>query len=494
MNPLKKLASQTAIYGLPTMVGRLINYFLVPLYTYQFSPSEYGVVTEMYAYVSFLIVILTYGMETALFRFSHTETDKDLVYTTSMISLLVTSLTFVFFCFTFSTQLADILQYPNHREYILLFAIIVAADAFSWIPFARLREQNKAKRFAIIKSVHIILNVVLNVFVIGFCKPLVEQGSGTFYKLATYVYDPQVGVGYVFILNLITSLFTLVLLLPDIIKVKYRFDFSLWKRMMPYALPLLIGGLAGMTNETMDRILIKYLLPADTRMEQLGIYGACYKVSIIMTIFIQTFRYAAEPFFFSHAKKEDAKKMYADVMKYFVATCSLIFLATMLNIDWIQTLIGERYRSGIKVVPILLMANLFLGIFFNLSIWYKLSGQTRYGAYLTGFGAVITLVLNIYLIPRIGYMGSAWATLICYAAMMVASYLIGQRFYAVNYNLVRVFTYLFMAVTLYFLSDHFIPQLSKYADIFIRNLIVLAFLIFIYFIERKNFSHENQNS
>jgi len=492
LNPLKKLASQTAIYGLPTIVGRLLNYLLTPLYTYNFSPGEYGVNTTAYSYVSFLLVFLTYGMETTLFRFSQTETDKAKVYTTSLISLFFTSILFIFICTLFSGNLAEIAKFTGHPEYVVWFAIIIGTDAFTAIPFAKLREQGKAKRFAKIKAINIAVNIGLNLFFILFCKHIHDSPSSSLKPFIDSIYNPKIGIGYIFISNLIASLITLVMLSPEIFRVQYVFDSILWKSMMRYSLPLLIAGLAGMVNETLDRILLSHMLPEKVAMIQTGIYGACYKISIIMTIFVQTFRFAAEPFFFNHSKEKDSKKTYSVVMNYFVIVCSLIFLGTMMNMEWIQYFVGEKYRSGLAVVPILLLANMFLGVFFNQSIWYKLTGQTHYGAFLTIFGAIITIVLNIYWIPRIGYMGSAWATLICYASMMIASYFLGNKHYPVNYELKRILGYIGLSVTLYFIST-FIQTDSTTIKLIIDNLLLVCFIAVVWKMDGKKLMPDRIN-
>jgi len=486
-NPLKKLAGQTAVYGLSTIVGRLLNYFLIPLYTRMFIPEEFGIFTEFYAYVSFLVIILTYGMETALFNFSVKEKNSDTVYTTALISLFVSTLVFLVPVFFFKQSLSDIIRHPSHPEYIVWIALIIALDAFTSIPFARLRQQNKAGRFASIKMINIGANIGFNLFFIALCKPAYENPASFFHGYALRLYNPEIGIGYIFISNLIASLVALIMLSPDIFRVKLRFDLALWKRMMIYALPLLLAGLAGMTNETGDRIMLKYLLPKHLAEAQVGIYGACYRISIIMTIFIQTFRYAAEPFFFAHAKENNAKEIYADVMKYFVIICSVIFLGTMINMTWIQQFVGEKYRSGLPVVPILLIANLCLGVFFNLSIWYKLSGETRFGAYLTVYGALVTLVLNFLWIPSTGYlggyMGSAWATLICYSSMMVISYFFGQRRYYVAYDLSRILGYLFISLALYALS-RFIHTGHLLTNLALKNVLLVLFLFLVYRFEK----------
>lgn len=487
MNPLKQLASQTAIYGLSSIIGRLLNYFLVPLYTRVFLPEQYGVVTEMYAYISFLIIVFTYGMETAYFRFAETEANKEKVFSTSLLSLIFSSLFFVGLFFLFAKPLSNILQYPNHTEYIYWFALILALDAITSIPFAKLRQQNKAKKFATIKLLNIFINIGFNIFFLVVCPYFLRFPDSPILPFIKGIYNVNIGVGYVFISNLIASAVTLILLLPEMLDIHFDLDKQLCKRMLIYALPLLVAGLAGMVNETMDRILLKYLLiDKSTAMEQLGIYGACYKLSILMTLFIQTFRYAAEPFFFSHSSKENAKQIYADVMKYFVITCSFIFLGIMLYMDVVKYFIGAKYYSGLKVVPILLLANLCLGVFFNLSIWYKLTGKTRFGAYLTIFGAVVTLVLNYWWIPIMGYMGAAWATLICYASMMVVSYFIGQKYYPVNYNLKKILGYLGLSLLLFFASKYLQSlEILNHKMLLAGNSFLLLLFLTIVFISEK---------
>jgi O-antigen/teichoic acid export membrane protein len=486
LNPLKKLASQTAIYGLPTIVGRLLNYFLTPLYTYMFSPVEFGDVTSAYAYVSFLLVLLTYGMETTLFRFSQSESEKEKVYSTALIFLFATSVLFIISVCFFAQPIAEKLKFSGHPEYVVWFAFILGFDAFSSIPFAKLREQNKARRFAIIRSLNIAINIGLNLFFIWFCKGVYESSEDSVFKpLIEKIYDPSIGIGYIFISNLAASAITVLLLLPEIVSVKWKMDPELGKRMMRYSLPLLIAGLAGMINETLDRTLIPHLIPGELGKSQNGIYGACYKIAILMTIFIQAFRFAAEPFFFSHSKEKDARQTYAHIMKFFVMICSVIFLGTMMNISWIKYFVGEDFREGMNVVPILLLANLFLGIFINQSIWYKLTGQTGYGAVLTIFGALITISLNFYWIPRIGYTGSAWATLICYASMMLVSYFWGNKHYPVNYDLKRILGYLGLSLTLYFISL-MIELESTAITLVINNLILIGFVFVLWKLEKNN--------
>lgn len=483
---LKKLATQTAIYGIPTIAGRFLNFLLNPLYAYSFSTTEMGITGSAFAYVSFLNILVTYGMETALFRFSQTE-DKDKVFTTALISVFTSSVVFIIFMTTFSSPISEYVKFNGHPEYITWFSIILGADALSAIAFAKLREMGKPKRFAFLKTLNLIINIGLNLFFILFCKRIYEGGDSVFKPFVTRIYNPDIGVGYIFIFILISNLATLLFLLPEIFKFKIVFDKELWKKMLRYSAPLIIAGLAGMANDTLDRVLLTWMVPGKEGLRQAGIYTSCYKVSIIMVLFIQTFRFAAEPFFFSHFKENDSKKMYADIMKYFVIVCSLIFLGTMMNIQWIQYFAGSaEFRTGIRVVPVLLLANLFLGIFINQSIWYKLTGQTRYGAFLTIFGALITIILNIALIPRIGYMGCAWATLICYASMMVASYFMGNKHYPVDYDLKRILGYLGLSVTLYALSC-LLKTDSVGIDLLINNLFVIVFVAVVWKFEKNNF-------
>ena len=393
MNPLKKLAGQTAIYGLSSVVGRLLNYLLVPLYTRYFLPEEYGVVTELYAYVAFLVIILTYGLATAFFRFSQTEKNNRVVYSTSLISLLFTSLLFIFLMFTFSESISSSIGYPNNQEYIKWFAIIIGLDAISSISFAKLRALNKATRFALIRLVNIFVNIGLNLFFIIYCPYAIENNLPSL-NFVNSVYSSSVGVGYIFVANLFASIVTILMLLPEMINSVWIFDKKLWGKMMIYASPLLIAGLAGITNETIDRILLKYLLPDNLNVsKEIGLYGAFYKLSIIMILFIQTFRFAAEPFYFAQEREVNSKKIYADVMKYFVIVISVIFLIVTTFYDFFINFLGSNYHDqrGFLVVSILLLANFFLGIYYNLSIWFKLTEKTLYGAYIAIFGALITL-------------------------------------------------------------------------------------------------------
>jgi O-antigen/teichoic acid export membrane protein len=458
---IRRLAGQTVIYGIPSILGRILGYLLVPLYTRVFAPGEYGTVNVFYSYASFLMVILTYGMETAFFRFNEQESDKEKVFSTGMISLLLTSLFFLILVSIFSGPIARIIDYADHKNYVIWFGWILVLDSVSSIPFARLRAQNKARRFAKIKMAGIIINICLNLVLILLCPYILNHsGDNTLSSLIRLIYRADWGIEYIFISNLIASGIVLLLLLPEIVSTKWIINPSFWKKMILYAFPLLFAGMAGIINETFDRLMLRYLLPKDVASYQVGIYAACYKISILMTIFIQAYRYAAEPFFFAQSKEKDAKVIYARIMDYFIIVVGLIFLVTMVYLDdfIMPALVDKQYWSGRGVIPVLMLANLFLGVYYNLSIWYKLTGKTSWGAWLSAIGAVITLALNFWWIPIssdhliYGYYGSAWATFICYGSMMILSYIIGQKYFPVKYNFFKFCGYLGGAILLYFVS------------------------------------------
>jgi O-antigen/teichoic acid export membrane protein len=497
MTAIKRLAGQTAIYGIPSVLGRVLSYLLVPLYTFVFRSGDYGTVAVFYAYTSFLMVILTYGMETTFFRFNEHEQDKEKVFSTGMVSLLITSVIFLIVVLFFSQDIARWIDYPAHPEYVRWFAWILALDAISAIPFAHLRATNRPVRFAWVKMTNITVNIGLNLFFLLLCPFILSHYPENFFgRIITSIYRPHWGIEYIFISNLVASGITIVMLLPEISIVRWKIHPDLWKKMLFYAFPLLFAGMAGIINETFDRLLLRYLLPKDIATSQVGIYSACYKISILMTIFIQAYKYAAEPFFFAQAKEKNAKEVYAKIMDYFIIIVSLIFLVTMLYLDdFILPLLVRRkeYWAGEGVIPILMMANLFLGVYYNLSIWYKLTARTSWGAWLSLIGAVITLVLNFWWIPLSsehpinGYFGSAWATFICYGSMMILSYLIGQKYFPVKYNLVKFAGYLGLSVLLYVVSSVIKPELYV-LRIGFHSLLLLIFLGVVYLIEKPGFS------
>jgi O-antigen/teichoic acid export membrane protein len=492
LKPIRQLAGQTIIYGAGTIVPRLLNYLLLtPFYTRIFLQGEYGVITELYAYVAFLMVLLTYGMETAYFRYASSESNPDKVYSTALLSLLTTTSLFVLVILFFAQPIASLIRYSANKEYIVYFALIVSIDAFTAIPFARLRQQNKAKRFALIKIINVLVNILMNFFFLLLCPFILSNNPESIVRL---VYSPNIGVGYAFISNLIASFITLLLLFPEIFRIRVRVDIAILKKMLAYALPLLIVGLAGMVNDVSDKILLKYLVriptgisdPSKYAMEQVGIYGANYRVAVLMTLFIQMFRYAAEPFFFAQAKKDNPQQVYSEVMKYFVISCLIIFMGVMMYMDIVKYFIGSGFRSGLRIVPIVLMANLFLGIFYNLSIWYKLTNRTKYGAGIAMMGAIITIILNVLMVPVFGYDGSAWATLICYLFMMVTCYVMGKKYYPINYNLRSFIGYLTLALVLYFISVIVKINFTFYR-LLLNSVLMVIFLGTIYFIEKPKF-------
>ncbi|OFX25489.1 MAG: hypothetical protein A2033_09130 [Bacteroidetes bacterium GWA2_31_9] len=497
MNQLKKLAGQTAVYGLGTIVPRVLNYLLLtPFYTYLFIESKYGIITELYAYVAFLLVLLTYGMETTYFRFSESEQNKDKVYGNALISVFSTSIIFVLLTIIFRQSIASAILYPNNSEYIVWLVIIVALDAITAIPFAKLRKQNQAGRFVLIKIVNVLINIGLNLFFFVLCPKLIAADKDS---IVSIVYSKDIGVGYAFISNIASSAISMLLLLPELTKIKYEIDKVLLKRMLNYTFPLLIVGIAGMVNEVADKIFLKYLvtIPEGVKdksayvLAQIGIYGANYKIAVLMSIFIQMFRFAAEPFFFAQAKEKNSNKTYADVMKYFIIFGLLIFLGVMLFMDIFQVFIGPAYRVGLHIVPVVLLANLFLGISFNLSIWYKLNNMTKYGAVISILAAIVTIILNILLIPSFGYTGSAWATLLCYLFMMLVSYFLGQKFYPVKYEIARIGIYFVVALAFYFIHNLLtFNQVFNYVSAF---MLMGLFLYLIYFLEVHNRHIEKSN-
>lgn len=493
-NPLKKLAGQTVVYGLGTILPRFLNYFLTPILTRAFIPAEYGIHSELYAYISFLNVIFTYGMETTFFNFNSKLENKQEVYNTALVSLLGSSVIFSLLLIIFSSAISGALSTPNANystEFITWCIFIMASDAIMSIPFAKLRAESKALRFSLLKLFNVVINFGLTIFFISFCKAAYDHGEDNF---MAGLYKPEIGIGYCFLANLIANLFTLVLLGKQILSVQFKINFELLKQMLRYTWPLIILGFAGMINETLDRIILKKLMldKAEAQIAQ-GIYGACYKIAILMTIFIQAFRFAAEPFFFGKAKEKDSKKTYALVMKYFVIFCLLLFLGTIMNLDWIKTLIDEPYWSGLSVVPILLLANLCLGVVYNLSIWYKLSGQTKYGAIISVSGAVITIVINVIFVPSYSYIACAWATLAAYGGMMVMSYFLGQKHFPIKYNVRAMAVYTFLTLGLYLLSLIYSGMENTALKVVLNNLLIGIFVWVIYKLEINNLKKLNSN-
>jgi O-antigen/teichoic acid export membrane protein len=498
LSGLKKLAGQTVIYGMGTIVPRFLNYLLTPFLTREFTPAEYGINSELYAYISFLNVIFTYGMETSFFNFNAKLDNKKDVYNNALLSLFTSSLIFSAILFMLAPAISGSLSTSNAAyptQFILWSIVIIASDAIMSIPFAKLRSENKPLWFSVLKLSNVVINFSLTLFFIKVCKSAYENNEHNFFST---IYNPQIGIGYAFLSNLIANLFTFILLSREIFSVQLKVNMELLKEMLSYAWPLLILGLAGMVNETLDRIILKKLMTneAEAQVAQ-GIYGACYKIAILMTIFIQAFRFAAEPFFFGKAKDKDSKKTYALVMKYFIIFCLFLFLATLMNLVWIRHFIGRAFWDGLKVVPILLLANLCLGIVYNLSIWYKLGGQTKFGAFIAIVGAVITIVINVIFVPAFSYVACAWATLAAYAGMMVISYFLGQKYYPIKYNIRAISVYTILSFGLYLLSFVYSGLESTAVKVALNNLLVIIFAWLVYKLEFPNIkklSHANAKS
>lgn len=480
-NPIKRLLGQTAIYGLSSIVGRLLNYLLVPLYTYVFTdPADYGVVSELYAWVAFLIVFLTFGMETAYFRFIQESEDKEKPFQNAFLTVASVCVLFFSALVFFNNEIERLIILEGHNEYIILLGAIVCIDAITAIPVAKLRAEEKAMKFASIQFASIGINILMNLF------------------FMLYLFDetrPEEGVLFILVANLCASLIKPILLFDSISKIKLQWDWQLTKKMLAYSIPLVIAGFAGIINETLDRILLKQIIyepsvPSTFHLAEsnVGIYSACYKLAMLVTILLQAYRYAAEPFFFSQLKNEDKNKVYVKVMNLFIATVCFVFLVVSLNIDIFKYFIQNKsYWEGLPVVPILLMANVFLGIYWNQSIWYKLSGKTQFGAYIAILGALITIAINIIFIPKYGYMASAWATLIVYFVQMLISYLLGQRYYPIPYNQKKFAVYIGLALIFYFLGFN-IHTNHEFLNFIIHNLFVIIYLSVVFMLERNTFT------
>jgi len=482
LNPFKKLAGDTAIYGTSSILGKILNWCLTPYYTFIFAPELLAVPTNLYAYVALFLAVLTYGMETSFFRFASKAEDPGKVYSTSLISLLFTSLSFILLVVVFNRDIAALINYSDHPEYILWFGIILGIDAFISIPFARLRLNNRPVKFATLKFVNIGLTIFFNIFFLTICPVLLRNNPDSF---ITVFYRPEIGVGYVFIANLLSSSILLLLLLPEIFNNTLQFDRKVLKQMLSYGFPILLVSVAGAINQSIDKVLMPFLIPEDQNpMDQLGIYGANYKLAVLMNMFIQAFRYAFEPFFFARESSKDDTKVYATVMKYFVIFGLTIFLGMVLYIDIVKIIIEAKYHEGLKVVPIVLMANLFFGMYFTLSLWYKLKDMTRYGAYMAFIGAAITLLLNFILIPVMGYMGSAIAVFFCFLSMMLISYFWGQKHYPIPYNIKRISTYFFIAIILFIVS-RYTMELTPFMKYFSHTILMSVFFVAVFMLEKK---------
>ncbi|MDI9357565.1 MAG: oligosaccharide flippase family protein [Phycisphaerales bacterium] len=481
MSQLKKLAGQTLWYGMSTIVARFFNYLLTPYLTYKFTESAYGQMSILYAFIPFMNVVFTYGMETSYFRYSN-RVASDSVYNTASISLIFSSFLLSGLLLLMFEPLSKLLQIAADPTYFLMITLIIMFDALTTIPFAKLRQDSRPIKFASIKIVGVLVNV-LSIFFFLSVLPRLSVSGGLFLNL----YNPQWYVGYVLLANLIQSLLTFILLFKEFLGFKFQFDFKLWREMFLYSIPLLIAGFGGMINETFDRIMLGWWAPVRTVTQaqaQVGIYSACYKISILITLSVQAFRMGAEPFFFKQTKREDAPQIYARVMKFFVIVICMMFLfVTLYLYIWKYFIRNTNMWVGLSVVPILLFANMFLGMYYNLSISYKITGKTSVGAWITIVGSIITLGINYFFIPYYSYMACAWATFACYGSMMVISYWWGQRHFFIPYPVGRIVLYLVLSFGLFYiheylhlLVDHFIKRLLLSSIFFITFMVVVLFI------------------
>ena len=495
---MKILAKETAIYGVSSIVGKFLNWMLVPLYTYVLQQqSDYGIVTNLYAWTALLLVILTYGMETGFFRFANKEGENpQTVYSTSLIALFTTSLLFAIACVLWQTPIANAMGYPTHSEFIALLGIVVAMDAFASIPFAYLRYKKRPLQFAALKLLFVFLNIVLNLFFLVLCPKIQD------WAIIGSWYDPNYGVGYVFVANILaTAIQTLCLIPMTLPKLPFKgkelhplkggfgrvFSWPLLQQMLRYSLPLLVLGVCGIMNQTLDRILFPFFYTGADAQTQLGIYGACFKVAMVMMMFTQAFRYAYEPFVFAKHKDRESVAAYADAMKYYIIFSYMILLGMIFYLDLLKFIIAPSYWEGLKVVPIVLWTYIFQGVYFNLSFWYKLTDKTQWGAYFSIIGVVITFALQAIFVPRIGYIASAASSTVCYLVIMLLSYFIGRKHLEIPYDLRRIGIYTLLVVAVlagYYALAHFLP-LNEWMKMGIGTILLIIYCVLFYRLDGK---------
>lgn len=462
MSGLKSLAKETAIYGVSSIVGRFLNYLLVPVYTIALPASSggYGVVTNIYAWVALMLVLLTCGMETGFFRFANKGQDDPMrVYSTTLLSVSIGSVVFVVLGLLFLEPIAGWLEYGEHPWYIGMMMIVVAMDAIQSIPFAYLRYKKRPIKFAALKLLFIFLNIALNLFY--------------------YVVLKGNDVGYAFLFNLVCTSVVMLCMIPELRGFTYVLDRELLKRMLRYSLPLVILGVAGILNQVADKIIFPFVYPDEAEATvQLGIYGAASKIAMIMAMFTQAFRFAYEPFVFGKSKEKDSREMYAQAMKFFIIFTLLAFLAVMFYLDILRHIIGRDYWDGLRVVPIVMAAEIFMGIYFNLSFWYKLIDETRWGAYFSLTGCTILILMNMFLIPKYGYIACAWAGFTGYGVAMLLSYFVGQKKYPIQYDLKAIGMYVLLAAVLY-LAAEYVPIDNIYLRMAYRTVLLILFIAYV---------------
>ena len=475
-------------YGVSSIAARFINYLLTPYLTFKFTESQYGEMSIVYSFIPFMNVVFTYGMETAFFRFAN-HADKRKVYNTTSLSLIISTILLTVVLILLQHPLSILLQVSEHPEYLSLSAAMIALDALCIIPFAKLRQDGRPVKFAVVKVGGILINIISIYFFLSICPRLIANNPSHW---LTRFFDPNWAVGYVLLANVIQNTITLLLLSKEILGFEWKLDTVLWKEMMRYGLPLILAGFAGMINETFDRIMLGWWAPVssiDAAKAEVGIYSACYKLSILISLAVQAFRMGAEPFFFKQAQQENAPKIYARVMKFFVITLCFMFLLVAMYLDvWKLFIRNPKMWVGLKVVPILLLANMFLGIYYNLSVWYKLGNKTIAGAYITLIGAAITLLINWLFIPYFSYMACAWATFACYGSMMVVSYIWGQKEFRIPYATKKLVAYLVIVVLLFFIHKTAIRFFDpRWFSLSFATLLLAFYSWFILLIEKKEF-------
>lgn len=478
MANLKSLAKDTAIYGMSSILGRFLNYLLVPLYTSNISAASggYGIITNLYAYTALLLVILTYGMETTFFRYANkTNEDPQKVYSSTLIMVGFTSLLFIVLVSIFLQPISGVMGYSDHSSYVWVMAATVSIDAFQCIPFAYLRYKKRPIKFAALKLLFIAFNIALNLLYFVVLPDLYKS----YPDIIQHIYNPETGVGYAFYINLVCTASITFFFYKELTGFKYTFDKELAKRMLSYSWPILILGIAGILNQTADFILFPYLYKGSQAHQQLGIYGAASKIAMIMAMITQAFRYAYEPFVFGKGNDKDNRETYAVAMKYFIIFTLLAFLVVMGYINILRHIIGRDYWEGLKVVPIVMAGTIMMGVYFNLSFWYKLIDKTIWGAYFSGIGCFVLILINVIFVPQHGYMACAWAGLIGYATAMTLSYFVGQKKYPINYPLKSIGIYVLIAVFFFIAITYSNEYLPKIYALAVNTLIIFAFIAHI---------------
>jgi O-antigen/teichoic acid export membrane protein len=482
---IKQLANQTIWYGLSNIVGRFINYLLTPILTYIYASAEYGDISILFATAAFLNIIFTYGMETSYFRFTQKEEQQKVFNTTFSMLLITTTVLLILLLYPIQ-YIANAMNLSEHPEWLVYVVLIVALDTFSVIPFSKLRQDGKPKKFAAIKLLNILINMFFVIFFLYFCKEDFESGKQSFFAS---LYNPNIGIGYVFIANLIASAATLLMLVKEFTGFQVNLDKKLLKEIFIYSTPLIIVGFGGIINETIDRFMIVYHYNGtmDEARSANGIYSANYKLAVLIVLFIQTFRMGAEPFFFKQSTKENAKETYAKVMHFFIIVCSLCFLGVVMYLDIWKHFMGIKknpeYLQGLFIVPILMLAKIFLGIYYNMSVWYKLTNKTMVGATITLIGAGLTVMVNFLLIPYLGYLACAIATVVCYGSMMIISYVQGQKYYPIPYDLKNGLLYISIAIVLF--GIHFTLRSMELNIFLLHGLATIFILVFLAIVVKK---------